>query len=217
MRRGLLVGRLFGTDIYCELSFFLLIGLYFLTGTVGAAAVFSVAVIISILVHEFGHVLAVRRLLKVPSLVVLWMLGGLCIYRGSPRPGQQAVISLMGPAFSFALGGLSYGASTLLPAPPLPAEPTVLSVFLTVMIWINLVWTCANLLPALPLDGGKALEAGLRAALGRHRGDRVARWVSVVTAAGIVGAALYFRFPFAAVLGVFLLVDNLKSRGVAYH
>lgn len=221
MRRGLLIGRLFGTDIYCELSFFLLIALYFLTGTAAEAAIFSVAVILSILVHEFGHVLAVRRLLKTPSIVVLWMLGGLCIYRGSPRPGQQAAISLLGPAFSLALGGLSYGlASLLLPAPPNILErppPTVLAFFAYVMIWINLVWTCANLLPALPLDGGKALEAGLRAALGRHRGDRVARGVSVVTSAGIVGAALYLRFPFAAALGVFLLVDNLKSRGVAYH
>ncbi len=221
MRQGLLIGRLFGTDIYCELSFFLLIALYFLMGSAAEAAIFSVAVIISVLVHEFGHVLAVRRLLKVPSIVVLWMLGGLCIYRGSARPGQQAAISLMGPAFSFALGGLTYGAAALLlPAPLLllkAAPPTVLGAFLYVMVWINLVWTFFNLLPALPLDGGKALQAGLRAGLGRDRGDRLIRGISIATAAGIVGVALYLRHPFVAALGIFLLLDNLKSQGVAYH
>lgn len=220
MRRGLLIGRLFGTDIYCELSFFLLIALYFLTGSAAEAALFSIAVVVSILVHEFGHVLAVKRLLKVPSIVVLWMLGGLCIYRGAPRPGQQALISLTGPAFSFALGGLSYGlALLLLPAPPhllhRPPE-TILGVFLYVMIWINLVWTLANLLPALPLDGGQALRAGFRAGLGRVKGDRVMRVVSLLTAAGIVGLALHLGYPFAVALGAFLVLDNLKSSGVAY-
>ena len=79
MRRGLLIGRLFGTDIYCEISFFLLIGLYMWLVGLAAGAIFSAAVLISVLVHEFGHVLAVRRLLKTESLVVLWILGGLTI------------------------------------------------------------------------------------------------------------------------------------------
>ncbi len=213
MRRGLLVGRLFGTDIYCEISFFLLIALYFLTRDAAEAAVFSGALLVSILVHEFGHVLAVRRLLRAPSIVVLWMLGGLCIYRGSPRPGQQAAISLMGPAFSLSLGGVSYAAYRLLP----PHPPPLLRLFLVLMMAINLIWTLANLLPALPLDGGQALRAGLRKGLGRAKGDRVMLVVSLVTAAGIVAVALWYRQPFAAVLGVFLILDNLKSRGVAYH
>jgi len=177
-----------------------------------AGAIFSAAVLISVLVHEFGHVLAVRRLLKTESLVVLWMLGGLTIYRGAPRPGQQAAISLLGPAFSFALGGLFYGISKLV-----PAAPPLVQAFLTVMVWINLVWTVANLLPAVPLDGGQALRAGLRAALPRPKADRIMRVVSVVTAAGIIAAAIWLKWPFAAVLGAFLLLDNLKSPGVAYH
>ncbi len=212
MRRGLLIGRLFGTDIYCEISFFLLIALYMWSAGLLAGALFSAAVLISVLVHEFGHVLAVQRLLKTQSLVVLWMLGGLTIYRGAPRPGQQAAISLMGPAFSFALAGLSYGATELL-----PASPSLFRAFLVVMVWINIVWTLANLLPALPLDGGQALRAALRAALPRLRADRIMRVISLVTAAGVIGAALWFQKPLGAVLGAFLLLDNLKSPGVAYH
>lgn len=139
------------------------------------------------------------------------MLGGLTIYRGAPRPGQQAAISLMGPLFSILLGGLSLGARLLLPAPP------YLAWFLELMILINFVWTAANLLPALPLDGGQALRAGLRAGAGRERADRWMQAISVVTAAGVIGAGLWFKEPVAAVLGAFLLLDNLKSRPVAYH
>jgi membrane-associated protease RseP (regulator of RpoE activity) len=85
------------------------------------------------------------------------------------------------------------------------------------MAIINFVWTVANLLPALPLDGGQALRAGLRAGLGRERADRWMRPVSVVTAAAVVGAGIWLKEPVAAVLGAFLLLDNLKSRPVAYH
>jgi Zn-dependent protease len=210
MRRGFLIGRLFGTDVYCELSFFLLIALYFWSWGAAEGAIFSAAVILSILVHEFGHVLGVRRLLQAPAIVVLWALGGLCIYRATPRPGQQAVISLLGPATSFALGGLSVAVYLLLPEAPLPHR------FLEVMIWINLVWGLVNLLPVVPLDGGQALRAGLRAGLGRHRGDRIMRWVSLLTAAGATVAAFSLGYRFAAILGVLLVLENIKPPGVAY-
>jgi Zn-dependent protease len=219
MRRGLLIGRLFGTDIYCDLTFFVLIAFYFLTAEPALAAIFSGAVLLSVLVHEFGHVLAVRRLLRAPSIVVLWMLGGLCIYRGSPRPGHQAAISLMGPAFSFALGGICYClGALLLPAPlhlPRPPAGSPLGYFLWIMVWINAVWGLANLLPALPLDGGQALRAGLRSGLGRPKADRVMRVVSLVVAAATVGAALHFERPFAAFLGALLVLENLKRPDVA--
>jgi Zn-dependent protease len=210
MRPGLLIGRLFGTDIYCEPTFLLLIGLYFWIAGAAAGAVFSAAVLVSILVHEFGHVLAVRRLLRTPSIVVLWGLGGLCIYRGAPRPGQQAAISLMGPAFSFALGGLCLLAGGLLPSQPL------LERFLDAMIWINLGWALVNLLPAVPLDGGQATRAAFRAWLGRPRGDRIMRAVSLATAAGATALAFALDYRFAALLGVLLILENLRRPGVAY-
>jgi Zn-dependent protease len=210
MRRGFLIGRLFGTDVYCEPTFLLLIALYFWTWGAAEGALFSAAVILSILVHEFGHVLGVRRLLHTPSIVVLWGLGGLCIYRAAPRPGQQAIISLLGPATSFALGGLSLVAYLLLPEAPLTHR------FLEIMIWINLVWGLVNLLPAVPLDGGQALRAGLRAGLGRLRGDRAARWISLAVATGATLAAFALGYRFAAILGVLLVLENIKPPGVAY-
>ena len=211
MRRGILIGRLFGTNIYCELSFFLLVALYFFAFDAAEAAGYSAAIFISVLLHEFGHVLAVRRYLKTESLVVLWMLGGLTIYRGAPTPGQQAAISLMGPLFSLAFGALAFGLSLLLPEPPL------LFWFLRLLAIINAIWTVANLLPALPLDGGQALRAGLRAGIGRPKADPIMRVISLVTASAIVGVGIWIKEPVAAVLGAFLFLDNLKPTGILYH
>jgi Zn-dependent protease len=219
MHRGILIGRLFGTDIYCDLTFFVLIGFYFVVSGPAVGAILSGSILLSVLVHEFGHVLAVRRLLHAPSIVVLWMLGGLCIYRGGARPGQQAAISLAGPAFSFALGGIAFGLHSLLLDAPFrvtePPQGSALGYFLWLMVWINGIWGAANLLPALPLDGGQALRAGLRAGVGRHKADRAMRVVSLVVAAGAIGLALHFERPFAAFLGALLVLENLKRPDVA--
>jgi Zn-dependent protease len=209
--RGFRIGRLFGTDIYCAPGFFLLVAAYFLLAGPGPGALFSVAVIISILVHEFGHVFAVRWFLRAPSTVFLWGLGGLCIHPGTASPGRQVGISLMGPAFGFVLGGLSVAAALLVP----DVSP-VLAAFLAMMVWINLIWSAANLLPILPLDGGQALRAALRAGLGAGRSGRIMRRISIVVAAGATVAAFYFGFKLAAVLGVILLYQNLMRPDVAY-
>jgi len=207
MRRGLLIGRIFATDIYCEPTFFLLLGLYFWMAGLAAGALFSAAVLLSLLVHEFGHVFAVRRLIGAESIVVLWGLGGLCIHPVAKKPGHQAVISLMGPAFSFTLAAFSTLAYLLAPETP------ALHAFLLMMVWINGFWTLANLLPVVPLDGGQALRAGFRAGFGRAKGDRIMRNISLATAAAATAAALYFGFPLAAFLGLFLILENLKPPG----
>ncbi len=209
--RGFRIGRLFGTDIYCAPGFFLLVAAYFLLAGPGPGALFSVAVIISILVHEFGHVFAVKWLLRAPSTVVLWGLGGLCLHPGTPSPGRQIGISLMGPAFGFALGGLSLAAALLA-----PQVSPILAAFLAMMVWINLIWSAANLLPILPLDGGQALRAALQKGLGPGRAGRIMRRVSIAVAALAMAAAFYFGYKLAALLGALLLYQNLMRPDVAY-
>lgn len=209
--RGFRIGRLFGTDIYCAPGFFLLVAACFLLAGPGPGALFCVAVIISILVHEFGHVFAVKWLLRAPSTVVLWGLGGLCLHPGTPSPGKQIGISLMGPAFGLGLGAVSLAAALLV-----PEVSPVLSSFLATMVWINIFWTVANLLPILPLDGGQALRAALRKTLGAGRAARIARWVSIVAAGLALAAALYAGERFLALLAVLLLFQNLMRPTVAY-
>ena len=205
---GVRIGRLFGTDIRATGGFFLLLGLYFLVAKDPSwGGTFSIAVIVSLLVHEFGHVYAVRRQLQSESVVILWGMGGLCVHERTEDPKKQIIISLMGPAFSAILGALSLAALWLAPLSH-PIAANLVAAF----VWINVIWLGVNLLPLLPLDGGRALEAALTMKLGRGRATAVTRKVSVVAAAGLIGLAIYFQMPFAAVIGVLLLMQNLPGR-----
>ncbi len=208
MPRRYLIGRLFGTDIFVTADFFLLLAFYFLVGRAdaGRMALFCLALIVSLLVHEFGHVLAVRRLLKAPSAIILWGLGGLCVYPAIPTtPGRKIGISLMGPLLEAVLGALCLA---LLKG--LDPEPGALREFLVIMVWVNLFWVAANLLPILPLDGGQALRAGLEYRMAPERAALAARRVSVVTAILAGGAAASLGLPFAAILCAFLMLQNLR-------
>jgi Zn-dependent protease len=209
--RGFRIGRLFGTDIYCAPSFLLLMVACLLLAGPGPGALFCVAVILSILVHEFGHVFAVKWLLRAQSTVVLWGLGGLCLHPGTPSPGRRVGISLMGPAFGFGLAAVSLAAALLVP----DVSP-VLTSFLATMVWINVFWTAANLLPILPLDGGQAMLAALQKGLGAARAARITRWTSIVVAGLALAAALTADRRFLAVLAALLLFQNLMRPGAAY-
>jgi Zn-dependent protease len=212
MRNHIPMGRLFGTDIYAAPGFFVLLLLYFVTGRdLAESALFCAAVVLSLLVHEFGHVFAVRWRTGGSSVVLLWMLGGLCIHERVRRPGAQIVISLMGPAFGFALGAAGWG---LFLVPDM--HPTV-HVFAWDLAWIGFLWNALNLIPIHPLDGGQAFRAALRTMVDPYHADRVARVVSVLCAAAGLAAAVYFRRPFAAVLAGLLLLQNLNRGTVSYH
>ncbi|MHC4547955.1 MAG: site-2 protease family protein [Planctomycetota bacterium] len=211
MPRGFLIGRLFKTNIYCTLGFFLLMAICFLRLGASDAALICAALILSILVHEFGHVFAVRWLLKSESRVVLWALGGLCLHAPARHPRQQVAISLMGPAFGLALAG-----GCLLVVLLIPIHFVPLARLLRVMVYINVFWTAVNLLPIMPLDGGQALRSALGAKLGSGPARRIARWTSLLTAAAGTVAALVLGDRVLALLGVLLLFQNLAGPDVAY-
>jgi Zn-dependent protease len=216
MGRAIPLGRLFGTDIFASLGFFFLLALiYWLFGrnNPGGAAALMAAVVVSLLVHEFGHVFAVKWLLHDESKILLWFLGGLCIHRSTSSPAKQVGISLMGPGFAAVLAGLAAIAYFTMPK----GEPSALRFFVTWLLWINVIWTAFNLLPIMPLDGGQALRALLHLKLGRGRSASVTRWVSILTsaAAGIASYSIGYRF--AAIMCLMLLLENLWKRDVPYH
>jgi Zn-dependent protease len=131
------------------------------------------AVLLSILVHEFGHAAAMRSYGIYPS-IVLYGMGGLTIrgpqaYRSrEPGPNGNILISLAGPAAGFGLAALLYGIlrfahydiviSIGLPRLVAIDMPLVVSAGLTDFVYdlfqVNILWGMINLLPIIPLDGG---------------------------------------------------------------
>ncbi|MEM8885377.1 MAG: site-2 protease family protein [Planctomycetota bacterium] len=211
---GVSIGRLFSTDIRATGGFFLLLGLYFYLWGIdqpARGAVVCMIIVVSLLVHEFGHVFAVRRELGSESVVILWGLGGLCVHEPARTPKQRIVIALGGPLFTAILallGGLTFLAvrNGVLPAP----HPLV-GLAVGALLVINLIWLIFNLLPIMPLDGGQALEAILERRMGRPKAQAALRRVSTVAACLVIGFALYIREPFIAVIAILLLMRNISG------
>jgi Zn-dependent protease len=124
-----------------------------------AAAVLLFA---SILLHELGHAVEARREGMAIEGITLWLFGGVASFRGSfPGPGAEFRIAIAGPLVSLGLG-VAFAAFAAFTG--LPEQVDGVASWLG---YINLSLLVFNLLPALPLDGGRVL----RSALWRIRGD----------------------------------------------
>lgn len=78
-----------------------------------------------------------------------------------PTPLAEFLIAMAGPAVSFALGALCFGAAVVVDALPLPSGGRGFVVLGGLLGFNNVVLGLFNLIPGFPLDGGRALRAGL--------------------------------------------------------
>lgn len=175
-------------------------------------------VLVSILVHEFGHALAFRALGE-RSKVVLYGMGGLTIpesatWGGLGRrtygTGQRVLISAAGPAAGFLLaaGVLGVAVAGMLTMRSLFENRYIQAVF-DALLWVNVVWGLVNLAPVLPLDGGHITRTILEG-LDPLGGLRKALWVSTVTGGVIAVLALFTQYYFAAFLFFMLAAGSSR-------
>jgi stage IV sporulation protein FB len=117
-------------------------------------------VFISILVHEFGHALCRRYYGDRNNYVVLYSLGGLSVSGGTEPPGHMPRIWMLlwGPGAGFILGGMAFGIQLLIEHQILPLYNAYAWHALSVLVWVNMIWGCINLLPVFPLDGGQIMR-----------------------------------------------------------
>ena len=131
----------------------------------------------SILLHELGHSLTMRRY-GLPSRIVLYHFGGLAIPEGAYfgarlQSQQQMAISAAGPGIqlvlavsiiaALALGGFHIPGGELglmgkLIPPSLSGErllPPALGLIVFFTLQVNIYWALLNLVPIYPLDGGQ--------------------------------------------------------------
>lgn len=202
--------------------------------------IWILVVFISILVHELGHAMAFRRY-GIQSQIVLHAMGGLTIPQStpwgtswasvSPSPRQEVVISLAGPfaGFIFAslvMAGVMISGGVLLPdklfgflSLPLiarmPFGGDVLSVFLTMLLYVNVFWGVFNLLPVYPLDGGQVTRNVL-IQYDPWGGARKSLWISVI-AGGIIALIGLLRLElYIAILFGLLAFQSYQSLRVRY-
>jgi Zn-dependent protease/CBS domain-containing protein len=125
------------------------------------AIVAALLFFISLLLHELGHSWVARREGMEIDGITLWLFGGVSEFKTRfPSAGAEFRIAIAGPLVSLLLGVIF----VLIALAGLPSAVDGVAAWLG---YINLTLLAFNLIPALPLDGGRVL----RAALWRIRGD----------------------------------------------
>jgi PDZ domain-containing secreted protein/Zn-dependent protease/CBS domain-containing protein len=123
------------------------------------AAVAALVFFASVLAHELGH--ALRALAEGERIdgITLWLFGGVARLRGLPNsPGAEFRIAAAGPAVTVVLVVAFWAVEAAAGAFGWPDAVEGLFDYLT---RINLLVLGFNLVPALPLDGGRVLRAWL--------------------------------------------------------
>ncbi|MGZ4372057.1 MAG: site-2 protease family protein [Gaiellaceae bacterium] len=144
----------------------------------------------SILAHEFGHALVARRRGVDIEEIDLWLLGGVARMSGRPKTaGDELRFALAGPAVTAVIAGIFGALALVLPT----SSPAALRAVVGYQAEINLLILGFNLVPAFPLDGGRAA----RALLWRRSGDIGA---ATNTAAGLGRGFGYFLIAFGVLL-----------------
>ena len=160
--------------------------------------------LLALLLHELGHLLTARGLgFQIRSLE-LWPFGAALPMDGGTG---SLPVALAGPLSSLAAAGMSLLFLRLLP----PTGPVMETFFLA-----NLALAGANLLPAEPLDGGRALASLLSRTLGARRARRITAWTGLglgggLLALGVYGAFLGIGSETALLFAAFLLFSGLRT------
>ncbi|HET7684109.1 MAG TPA: site-2 protease family protein [Marmoricola sp.] len=152
-----------------------------------AGVAFAILLYLSVLLHEMSHALMARHFDLPVRSISLQFLGGVTEIEGEPRTaGQEFKVAVVGPLTSIAVGGIAW--SALLLDPSGLVEMAIYGLAVS-----NLVVGVLNLVPGLPLDGGRVLRAAVWRVTGNmHRGTIVAAW------GGRVAAVLVLLWPFFA-------------------
>jgi Zn-dependent protease/CBS domain-containing protein len=151
-----------------------------------AAAGFSVLFGLCVLAHELGHTMVSIALGHPVKRVILFALGGVSEIDGEPdRARDELLIAGAGPLVSLIIAGgawLGYDASS---------AGTLSTALLGLLWWSNLVLAVFNLLPGLPLDGGRLLRAIVWACgADPLTGTKVAGWTGRVVAVAVAVSGL---------------------------
>jgi Zn-dependent protease len=122
---------------------------YWVAAGIAAALFFA-----SLLAHEGSHAVAARRHGIGVRSITLWLFGGVAQLEGEAHsPGADFTIAAVGPGMSVVLAGAFAGTQLLLEH----AGVHGLVVGVCSWLWeINLLLAAFNLIPAAPLDGGRA-------------------------------------------------------------
>lgn len=180
-----------------------------------AGLAFAILFYLTVLLHEMSHALVAKHYGLPVRWITLHFLGGMTEIDGEARtPGQEFKVAVVGPLTSIVVGVVALGLWFVVPD-GLPRMA------LLVIAWTNLVLGVINLVPGLPLDGGRVLRAAVwKGSDNMHRGTIVAAWGGRVVAVlvllvPVVGAAAGWQIGWVDYLTVWIVAAFLWTGATA--
>lgn len=182
--------------------------------------------LVSVLLHEFGHCFAALKVGGSAERIVVWPFGGLAQLNVPHEPRSELLTALAGPLVNLSIAVLAavlliilQGVTVFRPdphslanplSPPVEANGFSWLAALKLVFWINWVLVLVNLLPAFPLDGGGVLRSALWQKFGYRSAVLLVARAAKLTALAlwVVAWLVYEPYPSAplplALVGVFL-------------
>lgn len=162
-----------------------------------------------VIIHELGHVVAARYYGWEVSEVQLLPFGGVAVIeeQGTVTAWEEIVVALAGPLQN----ALMIIVALLMKSTALWNDGWV-DYFVQANMWIALF----NLIPVLPLDGGKVLQAIVSYRISYYYTLKITIWTSLVMSGALLTASVY-KYPVAGinlnllVIAIFLLATNWYS------
>ena len=150
-----------------------------------AGGAFAVLLYLSVLLHEMSHALMAKRYGLPVRSITLHFLGGVTEIEGEPdTPGREFGVSVVGPLTSIGVGLVFLLLHLVTP-------DGLLRLAVDLLAGANLIVGVLNLVPGLPLDGGRVLRAAVWKRTGNpHQGTIVAGW------GGRLAAIAAMAYPF---------------------
>jgi Zn-dependent protease/predicted transcriptional regulator len=154
----------------------------------------SLLLFVSVLLHELSHSLVARaKNIKVESITLFFFGGVAGITKEDMKPSSEFLMAIAGPIFSLLLAGLFFIIWKV--------NGNVFWTAITYYLWqLNLILAIFNMVPAFPLDGGRALRAILHAYF---------KDLKKATRIAVVGGKLFAGFLFF--MGIWGLISGIGT------
>ncbi|WP_102159945.1 site-2 protease family protein [Zhihengliuella halotolerans] len=195
-RSGIPLGRIAGVPVTLAWSWFVIAAFVVFAfgpdvgralpgigaGAYAVALVYAVLLLLSVLVHELAHARLAKAYGWPGARIVLTLWGGHTQFGSfNATPGRSLAVALAGPAANFIIAGLGLLAQTLL------SPGGVVGLLLSILVLANFLVAVFNVLPGLPLDGGRLVESLVWRITGsQERGTIAAGWAGRIIAVGLV-------------------------------
>jgi len=179
------------------------------TYTLTGALLWLIVILISVLIHEYGHAFT-AMLFKQNVKIELAAFGGFT-YRQGPKLKlwQEFLVVLNGPVAGLCLFAISW---FLLNGFGI-VNPTFTSL-LKIAVYVNLFWTLINLVPMMPLDGGHLMSIILEGIFG-YKGIKASLILSIVI--GICVSAFFLIIGAWLVAALFIILTFESSRSLKFY